>query len=123
MMLGSVEDETIFNALGFIKSNIRNKLDKNLETCLRMYNSRYDVHNFPYDRAVKIWRKKCQRRGMGNISNQSGVGSANKNATGTNSCIGVGSVVEVDRLVALLMSLRCRLKVKITQGLMKESMS
>jgi hypothetical protein len=69
MILGLVEDERVFSALGFIKSNIRNKLDKNLDTFLRMYSCRYDVHTFPYDRAVKIWRKKCQRRGLGNISN------------------------------------------------------
>ena len=43
MILGSVEDERVFSVFGFIKSNIRNKLDKNLDTCLRMYNYRYDV--------------------------------------------------------------------------------
>lgn len=71
MILGSVEDERVFSALGFLKSKLRNKLDKNLENCLRLYTSRYDVHTFPYDRALQIWRSKCERRGLGNTSNQS----------------------------------------------------
>ena len=57
-----------------------------MDTFLRMYNSRYDAHTFPYDRVVKIWRKNCQRRGLGNIFDQSGIASANKNATSTDLC-------------------------------------
>ena len=34
MILGSVEDERMFSALSFLKSKLRNRLDKNVETCL-----------------------------------------------------------------------------------------
>ena len=57
MILGLVEDERVFSTLGFLKSKIRNKLDKNLDNCLRLYNSRYEVESFPYGRAIDIWRK------------------------------------------------------------------
>ena len=50
-------------------------LKVNLDKCLRLYNSRYEVESFPYDRAINIWRKQCQRRGIANISNPSGSGS------------------------------------------------
>ena len=75
MILGSVEDARVFNNLGFLKSKVRNKLDKNLDNFLRLYNSRYKVESFPYDRAINVWRKQCQRRGIANISNPSGSGS------------------------------------------------
>jgi hypothetical protein len=90
MILGSVEDERVFSALGFLKSKLRNKLDKNLENCLRLYTSRYEVHTFPYDRALKLWMKKCQRRGLGNISNQSGSARDN-DVTVIDSCTGTGN--------------------------------
>ena len=32
MILGSVEDERMFSALSFLKSKLRNRLDKNVET-------------------------------------------------------------------------------------------
>ena len=54
MILGLVEDERVFSALGFLKSKLRNKLDKNLESCLRVYTSRYDVKTFPYQKAMEI---------------------------------------------------------------------
>ena len=68
MILGSVEDERVFSALGFLKSKLRNKLDKNLENCLRLYTSTYEINTFPYERALQLWKKKCQRRGLGNVS-------------------------------------------------------
>ena len=52
MILGSVEDERMFSALSFLNSNLRNKLDKNVDTCLRLYVTKYDVVNFPYERAL-----------------------------------------------------------------------
>jgi hypothetical protein len=58
-----------FSALGFLKSKVRNKLDKNLENCMGLYTFRYEVNKISYERALELWRKKCQRRGLGNIFN------------------------------------------------------
>ena len=54
MTLGSVEDERVFSTLSFLKSKVRNKVDKNLDKCLRLYNFRYEVDSFPYDKALNI---------------------------------------------------------------------
>ena len=54
MILGSVEDERMFSALSFLKSKLRNKLDKNVDTCLRLYVTKYKVENFPYERALSL---------------------------------------------------------------------
>ena len=89
MILGLVEDERFFSTLGFLKSKVRNKLDKKLDNCLRLYNSRYEVEIFPYDRVVNIWINQCQRRGISNISNPSG--SGNGSGGGSGSCHGSGS--------------------------------
>ena len=69
MILGSVEDERMFSALTFLKSKLRNKLDKNVETCLRLYVTKYDIDNFPYGRALALWRSERERRGT-NLSNE-----------------------------------------------------
>lgn len=69
MILGSMEDERMFSALSFLKSKLRNKLDKNMDTCLRLYATKYDVNNFPYERALALWRSDCDRRGENNITN------------------------------------------------------
>ena len=91
MILVSVEDERVFSALGFLKSKLRNKLDKNLESCLRVYTSRYDVNTFPYQKAIEIWKKRCKRRGVGNTINQSPI----ENPSGT-SRVGGQSELEVE---------------------------
>ena len=57
MILGSVEGEIFFGTLGFLKSKVRNKFKKKLDNCMRLYNSRYEVEIFPYDRVVSFWRK------------------------------------------------------------------
>ena len=72
MILGSVEDERVFSALGFLKSNVRNKLDKNLETCLRLFVTQYNVRDFPYERSLAIWNSTCERRGLCNTSKDGG---------------------------------------------------
>lgn len=56
MILGLMEDERVFSALELLKSKIRNKLDKNLETCFRLFVTQYNVRDFPYDRALTIWK-------------------------------------------------------------------
>ena len=55
MILGSVEDERMFSALPFLKSNLGNKLDKHMDTCLILYVTKYDIKNFPYERALALW--------------------------------------------------------------------
>jgi hypothetical protein len=68
MILGSVEDERMFSALSFLKSKMRNKLDKHMDICLRLYVTKYDISNFPYERALALWRSDCDRRGENNIT-------------------------------------------------------
>ena len=61
----------MFSALSFLKSKLRNKLDKNVDTCLRLYVTKYDITNFPFNRALALWRSDCERRGECNITNVS----------------------------------------------------
>ena len=63
MILGSMENERMFSALPFLKSKLRNKLDKNVDTCLIIYVTKYEVDDFPYERALSLWRSDRQRRG------------------------------------------------------------
>ena len=51
---GSVEDERMFSALSLLKSKLRNKLDKHMDTCLRLYVTKYNINNFPYERALAL---------------------------------------------------------------------
>ena len=60
-----------------------------MDNCLRLYNSRYEVEIFPYDKVISIWRNQCQRRGISNISNPSGSDSGNGGGNG--SCFNIGS--------------------------------
>lgn len=72
MILGSMEDERVFSALGFLKSKVRSKLYKNLETCLRLFVTQYNVRDFPYDRLMAIWNSMRERRGLCNTSKDGG---------------------------------------------------
>jgi hypothetical protein len=56
MILGSVEDERMFSALTLLKSKLRKNIDKHMDT-------KYDINNFPFDRALALWRSDCDRRG------------------------------------------------------------
>ena len=60
---------------------------------MRPYKSSYGVDNFPYDKALRIWRKKFQRRGNVGISNPSGSGgqSITNNGTRSGSYLDIGS--------------------------------
>ena len=69
MILGSVEDERMFSALTLLKSKLRNKLDKNVETCLILYVTKYEADNFPYERALSLWLLYRERTGENNITN------------------------------------------------------
>ena len=44
-------------------------LDKNVDTCLRLYVTKYEVDNFRYERALALWRSDHERRGENNITN------------------------------------------------------
>ena len=54
MILGSVEDERMFSALSFLKSKLRNNLDKHMYICLKLYVKKYDINNFSFDRALAL---------------------------------------------------------------------
>ena len=71
VILGSVEDARMFSALSCLKSKLRNNLDKHMDTCLILYVTKYDINNFPYERALALWRSDCDRRGENNIRNLS----------------------------------------------------
>ena len=49
MIFGSVEDARMLSTLSFLNSKLRNKLDKNVDTCLRLYVTKYEADNFPYE--------------------------------------------------------------------------
>ena len=59
----------MFSALSYLKSNFRNKLDKNMDICLKLYVTKYDINYFPYERALALWRSYCDRRGKDNTTN------------------------------------------------------
>jgi len=40
-------------------------------TCLRLYVTKYDITNFPFNRALTLWRLDCEIRGECNIKNVS----------------------------------------------------
>ena len=46
-------------------------LDKNVDTCLRLYVTKYEVDNFPYERELALWRSNRERRVENNITNSS----------------------------------------------------
>ena len=54
------------SSLSFIKSKLRNKLDKNLDTCIRLYIFSYALDYFMIERVVHIWFFATQRRGANN---------------------------------------------------------
>jgi hypothetical protein len=53
----------------FLKSKMRNKVDKHMDICLRLYVTKYDITNFPYERALDLWRSDCDRKGENNTTN------------------------------------------------------
>ena len=61
----------MFSALSFLKSKLRNKIDKHTDTCLRLCVTKYDINNFPYERALALWWSDYDRRGENNIRNLS----------------------------------------------------
>jgi len=63
-VLGSCEDERTFSTLSFIKNKVKNRLQGNLDTTIRLYSqSWYDVESFPYVDAFDNWREDRERHG------------------------------------------------------------
>ena len=58
----------MFTALLFLKSSMRNKLDKHIDICLILYITKYDITTFPYERELALWRSDWDRRGENNIT-------------------------------------------------------
>ena len=55
-VIGSIEDEHIFSSVSFIKSKVRNSLDKHLQCVVGMYSQKiYTLETFPYDAAYEKW--------------------------------------------------------------------
>ena len=42
-----------------------------MDTCLILYVTKYEITNFPFNRALALWRSDCERRGECNITNVS----------------------------------------------------
>ncbi|KAH7314796.1 hypothetical protein KP509_21G020700 [Ceratopteris richardii] len=70
MILGSIEDERLWSSLTFIRNATRNRLNKNLDTCLRFFVSKSDLETFPFEEAYAIWKSQCQRRSECVLSGQ-----------------------------------------------------
>lgn len=66
---GSVEDERVFLAMGYIKNKLRNRLgaggaNTHLADCVRVFcQDRYTISTFPYDRATQLWKDAATGRG------------------------------------------------------------
>ena len=52
----------------FLKSKLRNTLDKHMDTCLILYVTKYYINNFPYERALALLQSDCDKRGENNIT-------------------------------------------------------
>jgi hypothetical protein len=64
-VLGSVEDERTFSSLKFIKSRLRNRLEGNLDTVVRVFSQGYyNLETFPYADAYWQWRAAKDRQGV-----------------------------------------------------------
>jgi hypothetical protein len=62
-VLGSMEDERTFSSLKFIKSRLRNCLEGNLNTIVKVFSQGYyNLESFSYANAYSHWRatKECQ---------------------------------------------------------------
>ena len=42
-----------------------------MDTCLRLYVTKYDITNFPFNRSIALWWSDCERRGEYNVTNVS----------------------------------------------------
>ena len=41
-------------------------MDNNIVSYVHLYISNYDVNNFPYERALALWKSECSRKGGSN---------------------------------------------------------
>ena len=64
MVGGSVENERVFSTMAFIKNKLRNRLDKNLNACVRAATQvLFDVDSFPYKKTLDAWHAGATARG------------------------------------------------------------
>jgi hypothetical protein len=62
-VLGSCEDERTFSTLSFVKSKVRNRLQGNLDTSIRMFSQGwYSLESFLYNQAYDIWAEQKESR-------------------------------------------------------------
>ena len=71
VVLESLEDKRIFSALSFLKSKLRNTLDNNMDTCLRLYVTKYAINAFLFNRTLELWWSDRERREEYKITNVS----------------------------------------------------
>jgi hypothetical protein len=63
IVLGYYEDERTFSTLSFMKSKVRNLLQGNLDTSIRMFNQRrYSLESFLYNQAYDFWAEQRDSR-------------------------------------------------------------
>lgn len=63
-VVGSVEDERTFSTVAWMKNKVRNRLTDHLDTSVQMYAQRYwDIHTFPYQDAITLWKDSKGRVG------------------------------------------------------------
>jgi hypothetical protein len=64
MVPSSVEEERMFSLMGYLKDDVRNRLQQShLNVCIRLFRSSYSVKSFPYSEAAKIWLEQAAVRG------------------------------------------------------------
>jgi hypothetical protein len=64
-VLGSVEDKRTFSSLKFIKIRLRNQLEGNLDTVVRIFSQGYyNLESFPYADTYSQWRAAKDQQGV-----------------------------------------------------------
>ena len=65
MVSGSVEEERVFSAMNFIKSDRRTRLqEEHMDVCVRAFTLRdlFPPNEFPFELAYNKWATMCNRR-------------------------------------------------------------
>jgi len=67
MIMSYVEDERIFILVSLLNSKLRNTSSDNPISSVCLHSLEYDIKNFPYERALTLWKYECNRRGGSNV--------------------------------------------------------